>query len=979
MAILFRAGFDSFDTDNVPVTTDMFPDYTTVINGGGTADAMSLSTVRGAQSGSSIYLDTTSGDRFVITTFSTGTEEFWMRVYIYNTQAPAGDTRILRCRSDSTNNIASVYLNSDNKFFIASGVSTTPLWTSTNAYLNKWVRLEWHVSAPAAGGGTQRFRIFADGDLQAESTEWTEQSSLQAVQTFAGLVQTFAFGAINTNFLAKYYMDEIVINNGQWPGPVVTFPTASFTQNTLSGSAPLTVNFTNTSTDAVSYEWDFGDGTPVSNSASPTHIYQRSGTYIVILTAYATNQEKLDTVEKTVTVATSGSSTLFTLPYDTGPVDAVFTDTRFSTVGDGSLLTYTDQSVIKNTFALSVDGRNSSAGLSYGLSPAATQLFFRTYLTITKAPTSGPMMIAVAREVNGVVAGITVNQQGIWSIRRGASGDFGNLSAESVSAVPYGVPIRVEWLLEPLTGAVGNQELRLFVGSNIHGSTPDITITGRMAGESVDNIRFGILRSCGGRAVFDATAVGTQDWIGSVAGPNAFSGVPLAAFKASKLLVAEGGSIDFTNLATGSPTSNAWTFGDSGTSTSTSPSHTYATGGVYTASLIATNSSGASVVRTLDITVLAADRGQAVLKVWSDPDGSGGVAGDWYPVATNSTLLKIRSGQGWTQDSRPRVFKDGQWSSNEPLTGGTTDPPNQTGGGGWGPGTQGVGSWSGSSLGITGTSDQNRYDKTKTLFGDISVIRTYDTSFPTTWGNTTGRNHLSMTGTEVIHYSNYVPNSVLLDFKNNVTSTIDTWQARMDAFCATIPNDIRIILTTNHEPDKGASAGRYDQEGFRICQKMMQDAVDAERESRSSNVNWLKFATVIMGVSYTNGTMTRWLIPEVDSWGADPYYASSAKAAATYCNNHDMNWVIGEFAGHKATVDGQPNDSAFRLELHNLWLEFYWRAAPRRARTLTYWNAVDANTGYSSVISPDNGYPLSSAYWKSVCETGYPPTTFWKP
>ena len=50
-------------------------------------------------------------------------------------------------------------------------------------------------------------------------------------------------------------------------------------------------------------------------------------------------------------------------------------------------------------------------------------------------------------------------------------------------------------------------------------------------------------------------------------------------------------SVAFTDLSTNNPTSWSWTFGDSGTSTAQSPSHTYAVG-QYTVSLTATNAYG---------------------------------------------------------------------------------------------------------------------------------------------------------------------------------------------------------------------------------------------------------------------------------------------------------------------------------------------------------------------------------------------------
>ncbi len=64
-------------------------------------------------------------------------------------------------------------------------------------------------------------------------------------------------------------------------------PKASFTTPQPKYTAPAKVVFTNTSLKAEKYEWDFGDGTPVSAEANPTHRYMHSGNYTVVLKASA--------------------------------------------------------------------------------------------------------------------------------------------------------------------------------------------------------------------------------------------------------------------------------------------------------------------------------------------------------------------------------------------------------------------------------------------------------------------------------------------------------------------------------------------------------------------------------------------------------------------------------------------------------------------------------------------------------------------
>ena len=59
---------------------------------------------------------------------------------------------------------------------------------------------------------------------------------------------------------------------------------ADFTSNTVSGSAPLTVNFTDQSCGIItSWSWDFGDGS-TSSEQNPSHTYTNPGTYTVSLT-----------------------------------------------------------------------------------------------------------------------------------------------------------------------------------------------------------------------------------------------------------------------------------------------------------------------------------------------------------------------------------------------------------------------------------------------------------------------------------------------------------------------------------------------------------------------------------------------------------------------------------------------------------------------------------------------------------------------
>ena len=100
-------------------------------------------------------------------------------------------------------------------------------------------------------------------------------------------------------------------------------PTPNFT---FDASADPLVSFTNTSTNSLSYRWNFGDGTAFDTLTSPTHTFGHNGVFQVCL--LATNAVLSDSVCKNVTISSYAA-----------PVS----DFTFDTIGDPSV-SFTDAS-----------------------------------------------------------------------------------------------------------------------------------------------------------------------------------------------------------------------------------------------------------------------------------------------------------------------------------------------------------------------------------------------------------------------------------------------------------------------------------------------------------------------------------------------------------------------------------------------------------------------------------------------------------
>ncbi|WP_107040364.1 T9SS type B sorting domain-containing protein [Brumimicrobium mesophilum] len=113
--------------------------------------------------------------------------------------------------------------------------------------------------------------LTADG---AETYEWTPiVTNGVPFQVTEGTINYEVIGT-DANGCTGNLNSTIVV----YPSPI-----ADFTPDTTSGVAPMTINFTDNSSNAVDYFWDFGNGNNSTFPGDETETYENGGVYPVIL------------------------------------------------------------------------------------------------------------------------------------------------------------------------------------------------------------------------------------------------------------------------------------------------------------------------------------------------------------------------------------------------------------------------------------------------------------------------------------------------------------------------------------------------------------------------------------------------------------------------------------------------------------------------------------------------------------------------
>jgi len=323
-------------------------------------------------------------------------------------------------------------------------------------------------------------------------------------------------------------------------------PVASFTANVTSGSAPLTVRFTDASTnDPTSWLWDFGDGGTAA-SRNPVHAYTTAGTYTVNLTA--TNGKGANTLTRAgyINVTAAGA-----------PVASF---TANVTSGSAPLsVQFTDASTNNPTSWLWDFGDGGTAASRNPVHAYTTAGTYTVNLTATNG--KGANTLTRAGYINVTAAGAPVA-----SFTANVTSGSAPLAVQFTDASTNNP---TSWLWD--FGDGGTSASQNPVHAYTTAGTYTVNLTATNAAGSTTAAKSGYIT---------VTA----------------SGIPVASFTANVTSGSAPLSVKFTDASTNNPTSWLWDFGDGDTAASQNPTHTYSSIGTYTVNLTATNSKGANTL-----------------------------------------------------------------------------------------------------------------------------------------------------------------------------------------------------------------------------------------------------------------------------------------------------------------------------------------------------------------------------------------------
>lgn len=413
----------------------------------------------------------------------------------------------------------------------------------------------------------------------------------------------------------------VVLSGGFLSSTAQTKPTASFTATPVQGCTPVLVRFSDASSgNPTSWKWDLGNGT-ISFLQNPATTYFNPGTYTITL--IATNSAGSDTVVQTNYITIHATPTVnFSSSATTGcfPLDVQFND--ISDAGSGNIVSWEwdfgdgTLSSDQNPVHTYTGAGNYNVSLRVTNSNGCVQTLTRpNYITLTNGVRAN--FTFTAPNNCKPPASVTFTNRSTGTGTLSYAWDFGDGSTSTLTnpTHTYSTPgqYTVKLVVRNNTGCV-HEIVRanvINIGTvNADFSTPAVIC----AGTHFDITNTSAPVPVAAKWTFsDGTTSTDINPKKKFTNPGNYTitlesdfgnckdivtktvqvlAKPTAAFTATNNISCKAPlQVDF-NASVAGATGYQWDFGDGGTGTGSTPSHTYQTEGTYDVRLVVTNAAG---------------------------------------------------------------------------------------------------------------------------------------------------------------------------------------------------------------------------------------------------------------------------------------------------------------------------------------------------------------------------------------------------
>jgi len=586
-----------------------------------------------------------------------------------------------------------VWMLDNGKVSFGANAGSQVVLTSTSAYNDG----QWHYLVASQGSGGMRLwvdTVLVGSNSNSVSQDYTGSFRIGGDRVWSGSTNTYFTGTLDEAAVYPTALSEDAIRahyaasgrSASNRNPVASFTTsADFLQVSVDGSAS-----TDPDGPVASYAWNFGDGATATGPTA-THTYAAGGTYTITLTvtdpqgATGTRSTPVSVGPNQAPVASfTATKDLLQVGFDAsastdvdGTVASYAWDFGDGHSDTGATTTHTYAAAGTYQVVLTVtDNRGATGTSSQSVTVVANQLPTAAF-TSTVAYLSVGFDAAASADADGSVTGYS------WTFGDGGTaagvspthaydvaGDYlvtltvtdnrGGTASVTHQVTAVNPPNQLP--TASFTASITDLSLSV---DGTGSSDPDgnVALYAWDFGDGTTGSGATATHAYADAGAFTITLTVTDDDGGTATTTRSVTAVrpnqnPTAAFTSTvnglQVTVDAGGSTD----PDGTVASYAWTFGDGGTATGATASHTYADGGSFSVKLTVTDNRNGTDSVTKTVTVVAPgplakdDFGRTVTGGW----GSADTGGAWsltsgaskFSVSGGTGKVTLAAGQGYT-------------------------------------------------------------------------------------------------------------------------------------------------------------------------------------------------------------------------------------------------------------------------------------------------------------------------------------------